>query len=155
MESFFMLNGGQMAGPSASNHGQWLPNVSSHTTDWWDENNKVVGNSSNRNSTITASNISQAPFLWIISLSASVFVVLLKTPQNLFVFRGRLKIFWINLQTTNRDLGCLCVSSTHFHSFLHLPIMKSPVASRPFPNTKPGAEQNVQDFKPKFALKSI
>lgn len=131
-----MLNGGQMVGPSASNHGQWLPNFSSHTINWWDENSKVVGNSSrtNRNSTITASNIRQ-PFLWIISLTASVFVVLLKKPQNLFIFRGGGLKYFGSIYKQQTETG-LFMNINYTHSILRLPIMKSPAALDNFQQKK-------------------
>ena len=105
-----------------------------------------MGNSSRtkRNLTIAAPNISQAS-LWIISPTCICLFCFARTPQNVFIFRGRLKIFWINLQTTNRDwVVYVCINYTlPFRSpFAHYEI---PCSLRQFPyRKKAGTEQNVQ-----------
>lgn len=84
----------------------------------------------------------------------TVFVVLLERHRICLFSEGGLKYSGsIYKQQTETGLFMNNNYTRPFHSpFAHYEI---PCSLRQFPNRKPGTEQNVQDFKPKFALKSI
>lgn len=86
------------------------------------------------------------PFLWIISPTASVFVVLFECHRICLFSKGGLKYSEsIYKQQTETGMFMSINYPLPFHSpFAHYEISCS---FRQFPNTKPGTEQNVHIFK--------